>query len=931
MNKVLEQMKNEFNRAVLSREIIPEDMEIEVDGLSAGRRKVRVDESNDVGESNSFTKLLANRTSQKVNKNKDTKDQKLIVKRSSRRRSIGNKSILQSAIARKERSFSDCNKSPKKASRQIKSKVDEKKNVAEINEPVLNSVDDSNVNRKRLKLVEQSFSCQKENGLRRSLRMISSEKEEAQKCLSDEELVKDYLEQYSLYRETSKLCCCLETKNIYSELDSKFCSAIDSFDEKLIGCSRLVELKPLPMYRSSTRIPFGVFCETHIQRLRKHNCCPSCGFFCTQGEFLQCKFKHYFHKDCSIQMEDKALCPHCGDFTNNEVVKIKVHSLKPPVFLPVQMPYHPSAKMTFEKTPLKSEKRIEDDEDSGTSSTSNIQEVGLIKCDKVDIMDLINGDSFNDIIKFLQTGRIDIRAKLAEFNDATLLHLAVLKGNLRMVQFLTNLQADLESMDNEQSTPLMLAVTENRNDILKYLLASGAQLIAKGTDGMTVLHLAAKCGNLEACRSIVSASFSIPNYVNYQDDGGWTPLVWACEHGHIDIVKYLISKGADIDLRDVEYNVALHWAAFGGHSDIVELLLRNNCNINILNVHGDTPLHICAREEKYDTVVTLLSRNANVFIINRNNETPLDCVSNEGMCYDAIASYIKKQRTYVNKKPKFIISNDISRGREKNPIQCYNDVDEEEEPRNYHYIKQNCVSSDNVRIDLKVSTVRSCSCEDRCSSLDCNCAQMSVKCWYDKDGKLLSEFNYYDPPLIFECNDMCGCNAILCRNRVVQKPPNPRFELFRTASKGWGVRALTPIAKGTFVCEYVGEILTDTEADHREDDSYLFDLDNKETESFCIDAKFYGNFARFINHSCEPNLNPIKIFIEHHDLRFPKIALFAKKDIAITEELSFDYGDKFWLVKYKSFTCDCGSSHCRYSKQSIGEILEKYQITNEVC
>lgn len=35
------------------------------------------------------------------------------------------------------------------------------------------------------------------------------------------------------------------------------------------------------------------------------------------------------------------------------------------------------------------------------------------------------------------------------------------------------------------------------------------------------------------------------------------------------------------------------------------------------------------------------------------------------------------------------------------------------------------------------------------------------------------------------------------------------------------------IAKGTFVCEYVGEIITDEEAEQREDDSFLFDLDNR--------------------------------------------------------------------------------------------------------
>ena len=44
---------------------------------------------------------------------------------------------------------------------------------------------------------------------------------------------------------------------------------------------------------------------------------------------------------------------------------------------------------------------------------------------------------------------------------------------------------------------------------------------------------------------------------------------------------------------------------------------------------------------------------------------------------------------------------------------------------------------------------------------------------------------------------------------------------------GWAVRTQALIPKGTFVCEYVGEILTDSDADKREDDCYLFDLDVK--------------------------------------------------------------------------------------------------------
>ena len=56
-------------------------------------------------------------------------------------------------------------------------------------------------------------------------------------------------------------------------------------------------------------------------------------------------------------------------------------------------------------------------------------------------------------------------------------------------------------------------------------------------------------------------------------------------------------------------------------------------------------------------------------------------------------------------------------------------------------------------------------------------------------------------------------------------------------------------------------------------------------ETYCIDARRYGNVARFINHLCEPNLVPVKVFVDSQDLRFPRICLFASRDIKAQEEL----------------------------------------------
>lgn len=94
------------------------------------------------------------------------------------------------------------------------------------------------------------------------------------------------------------------------------------------------------------------------------------------------------------------------------------------------------------------------------------------------------------------------------------------------------------------------------------------------------------------------------------------------------------------------------------------------------------------------------------------------------------------------------------------------------------------------------------------------------------EGRLKEGFDFKDPPLIFECNEMCRCNVALCHNRVLQHGITARLQVYRTYGMGWGVKAVAPIQKGSFVCEYVGELISDSEADTRED-SYLFDLDNR--------------------------------------------------------------------------------------------------------
>ncbi|OAD62460.1 Histone-lysine N-methyltransferase EHMT1 [Eufriesea mexicana] len=724
----------------------------------------------------------------------------------------------------------------------------------------------------------------------------------------------------------SMLCLCQVRSQLYVTITGSgaplYCTAIDSIDNRLVGCCNEVDSNDVAMRRPSTRVPFIILCRMHKERLLRHNCCPSCGLFCSQGKFVQCINGHQYHRECEIYPNKKGVCPHCGSESTAYDVMVTMSGLRKPVFIPTRKKFSklPSAKMSL---PGKG-----DNTKLAERPPSPLIQPDIIKIpepsvnserpERYTIMSLYTSVKNGDLEKLVNVLACGYNANhtFRDYAHRTGLHIAADKGHLSCVHVLVQAGAQLDVMDRNQLTPLMLAASKGKADVVKYLIRIGADVTLKGEDGMTALHMAAKSGHLEVCRIILTECKAPRTLVDSVDDGGWTSLIWACEFCHTDVARFLLDKKCDPLIRDAEQNIALHWSAFSGSSEITEMLLNEGCDVNAVNVHGDTPLHIAARQDQYAVSVLLLARGAKIGEVNAAGETAVNCCTNDGDTTSALRLNAK-----VNELSEHI---DISRGKETNPIQCVNGYDSEDKPTDFLYVTENCFTS-NINVDRTITSLQSCRCEDNCSSEKCLCGNISLRCWYDEEGKLIPEFNYADPPMLFECNPACDCNRITCNNRVIQHGLTQRFQLFRTKGKGWGLRTLRHIPKGSYVCEYVGEIISDSEADHREDDSYLFDLDNRDGETYCIDARRYGNIARFINHSCAPNLLPVRVFVEHQDLHFPRIAFFANRDIEADEELGFDYGEKFWIIKCKSFTCTCGAENCRYSEKTIQVTLDNYR------
>jgi SET domain-containing protein len=150
----------------------------------------------------------------------------------------------------------------------------------------------------------------------------------------------------------------------------------------------------------------------------------------------------------------------------------------------------------------------------------------------------------------------------------------------------------------------------------------------------------------------------------------------------------------------------------------------------------------------------------------------------------------------------------------------------------------------------------------------------------------------------------------------VQEGSKCQFQVYYVnPDKEWAVRSLKFIAKGEFVMEYTGQVMLNEELNDTDDDTYDFHSEVEEV-SFTIRALHKGNVARFVNHSCNPNMIAMKVVWNH----IPHVACFALRAIQPGEELTLDYGAIWWDAKRSvddTFGCACGEQNCRYRSKRI--------------
>jgi len=162
-----------------------------------------------------------------------------------------------------------------------------------------------------------------------------------------------------------------------------------------------------------------------------------------------------------------------------------------------------------------------------------------------------------------------------DYEGDTPLMIACMNGDTTVAHELLMAGADVNYAYNRQFTPLMYACIEGHLDVVRELLSTDhINVNYTDYDGDSAFSVACSEGYLEIVRVLLLDGDIDVNHFNYD---GTTPLSHACYHGNTEIAQFLIDNGADKDITDNDGNSPLYWAEEFGHNNIVAILC--NCPV----------------------------------------------------------------------------------------------------------------------------------------------------------------------------------------------------------------------------------------------------------------------------------------------------------------------------------------------------------------
>ncbi|AVP87465.1 hypothetical protein phytr_5190 [Candidatus Phycorickettsia trachydisci] len=175
--------------------------------------------------------------------------------------------------------------------------------------------------------------------------------------------------------------------------------------------------------------------------------------------------------------------------------------------------------------------------------------------------------------------------------------------------------------------PLHAAIKRNDLEEAASLLSQGANIAEKNKYGQNAFHIAALTGNREVLKLLLDTNPST-EVINARDEYGNTPFHFACREADEQTAALLFNT-ENIDLQNLLGYTALHLASKENKSNMVNFLLSKKANVNVLDNNQNSPLHLAIKNGLLE-VVTILLEVPNICVNAQNAEkdTPLFLAAN---------------------------------------------------------------------------------------------------------------------------------------------------------------------------------------------------------------------------------------------------------------------------------------------------------------
>lgn len=233
------------------------------------------------------------------------------------------------------------------------------------------------------------------------------------------------------------------------------------------------------------------------------------------------------------------------------------------------------------------------------------------------------------VVSILLSDGADANSEQAD--GATALHWAVYHSNSEMVSALIEAGANVDAVNRLNASPLYLAAKEGRADLIKLLLDAGANPDSALELGETPVMTASRAGSVDGVQLLIEAGANVNAREQSREQSA---LMWAAAQGHSEVIKLLISAGAELNARSkirprlmfadatnggafdqgVMENLggftALLFAARHGHVEVASELLNAGANIESLAGNGTSPLVVATHSGHSSLAQMLLAQGA---------------------------------------------------------------------------------------------------------------------------------------------------------------------------------------------------------------------------------------------------------------------------------------------------------------------------------